>query len=134
LSRGIGIIILCLACGYLMRISFFKRIRNWMDQRLTMYIPGYKSYRDTAITQLEGKEEALPYKNAALATVNGMQQPCFVMETLSDGRYVVFFPVAGNVTQGIVSLLVAENVQVLQRVDMRSYSEAINKLGLGIGK
>jgi uncharacterized membrane protein len=131
---GLAIILFCFLCGYLVRLSFFRFMSDWTDRKLRKHVPGYEVYREMAISKLEQKEEALPYESAAWADMFGMLQPCFLMETMPDGKYVVFFPTAGNTKEGIVLVLDKDKVKVCPDVDMRAFRNAISNLGLGFAK
>lgn len=130
----ISIIVLCIICGYLVRIAFFKSISSWVDKQMMTHIPGYSVYREMAMSKLEDKEEALPYESAAWLMVDDMQQPAFLMEIMADGRLVIFVPTAGNVKEGNVFVLGAEKVQLCNNVDMKQFRLAIGNLGIGLVK
>jgi uncharacterized membrane protein len=128
---GIGLLLLCLLCGYLVRISFFNQFRNWLDSKLAHYIPGYVVYREMAISKLDKtKEELLPYESAAWIEVDEMQQPCFVIKTIPDGRCVIYLPTAGNVKEGTLFVLPKEKVQLCEGVELRKFNLAISNLGM----
>ena len=127
------IILLCLLCGYLVRIALFKKASNWMDNKLMQLIPGYKAYREMALSKLEPQEEVLPYHSAAWFNAGGMLQPAFIMETLADGRMVLFVPTAGNIREGIVCVADASHVQLCPDADMKALRLAVANLGIGLG-
>jgi len=52
-----------------------------------------------ALAKLEQKEEAVPYESAARIDVDEGQCPRFLMETMPDGRSVVFMPVAAGLEE-----------------------------------
>ncbi len=131
---AITITVLCILCGYLVRISFFKSVSGWIDKKMMTHIPGYSVYREMALSRLEEKEEALPYKSAVWLKVDDMQQPAFLMETMPDGRLVVFAPTAGNVKEGGVFVLPEDKVQLCNDVDMKKFGLVINNLGIGLSK
>ncbi len=129
-----GIILICIVCGYLVRISFFKSARDWVDQKLMAHIPGYAVYREMALTKLEEREEALPYESAAWVSIDNVQQPAFLMERMSDGKMIVFIPTAGNVKEGTLLKLPASSVELCPDKDMKAFRIAIENLGIGMSK
>ncbi len=131
---AISLIIFCMLCGYLVRVSFFKSVSRWLDKKMMAHIPGYSVYREMALSKLEPKDEVLPYESAAWINVNEVQQPGFLMETMPDGRLVVFMPVAGNTKEGTVWVLPADKVTVGRHTDMKAFRTAVNNLGVGLGK
>lgn len=131
----ISFIILCIICGYLMRVAFFKQISSWVDDKLRKTIPGYEVYHQMALSKLEKNEEILPYESAAwIKLEEGVMQPAFVMETLPDNRSVIFKPSAGNVKEGEVLLIENGKIERCDDYDMRAFKMAINNLGLGLSK
>lgn len=130
----LSLIVLCIICGYLVRIAFIKSISRWVDQQMMSHIPGYSVYREIAMSKLEDKEEALPYESAAWLLVDDMEQPAFLMEKMPDGRLVVFVPTAGNAKEGNVFVLPADKVKLCKDTDMRPFKMAITNLGLGLSK
>ena len=128
----LSLILLCLFCGYLIRVALFKHLSEWVDGKLRKTIPGYEVYREMAMSRLEQKEEMLPYESAAWATVGDGQVPAFIMETCSDGSLVIFIPSAGNTKEGAILLMEQNRVSRCPDVEMRQFKMAISNLGLGL--
>lgn len=131
---AISIIVLCIICGYLVRIAVFKSVSSWVDKQMAAHIPGYSVYHEMAISKLEDKEEALPYESAAWLLMDGAQQPAFLMNTMADGRLVIFVPTAGNIKEGSLFVLPAEKVLLCKNVDMKKFRLAIRNLGIGLSE
>jgi hypothetical protein len=98
----IGFLLLCLVCGYLVKVAFFKQFNKWIEDKMAKYIPGYQTYREMALSKIEPKDEVLPYTSAAWLRKDGLMQPCFIESATSNYRLVVFVPQAGNVKEGAV--------------------------------
>jgi uncharacterized membrane protein len=130
----IALILLCVFCGYLMRIAFFKHFSQWTDNKLRKFIPGYEVYHQMALSKLERKEEMLPYEACAWVKNEDGLQPAFIMETLHDNRLVVFLPSAGNVKEGEIRVMESSNVERRDDYDMRAFKMSITNLGLGFAK
>src|SRR6186713_259588 len=45
----IGFLLLCLVCGYLVRVATFKRFNRWIERKMVKHVPGYQTYRDMAL-------------------------------------------------------------------------------------
>ena len=131
---SIGIIIVCIICGYLMKISTFKFVNRWLDRKLETAIPGYKAYRDMALSKIENKEEVLPYLKAVWVRVNDLDQPGFLTENLPDGSFVVFVPLTGNSKQGNIYIVPPQKVRILPEANIKSFLKAIDEKGIGIPK
>lgn len=130
----VSIIILCIICGYLVRISFFNAISKWLDKKLAATIPGYLVYREMAMAKLTEKEEALPYESAVWITLDDIQQPGFLIEKMQDGKLVIFIPTAGNVKEGAVFTIPPDKVQQRPDADMKQLKLAISNIGIGLSK
>jgi uncharacterized membrane protein len=132
---SISILLLCLLCGYLVRITFFQNIRNWIDQKLMDLIPGYQVYREMAINKLVDEEKPLPYESAAwLLRADQTEQPVFLMETTAQGELIIFAPTAGNVQTGTILKVPANMVRIDRNVDMKSFRLLFSNLGIGVSK
>jgi uncharacterized membrane protein len=131
---ALSLIILCIICGYMVRISFFKSVSTWIDKKMTKNIPGYSVYREMALSKLEDKEEVIPYKSAAWINTDNKQQPGFLMETMPDGKFVIFIPTAGNIKEGAVFTVASTEVQLCTNTDMKAFRTAINNMGAGLSK
>lgn len=129
---AISIIILCILCGYLVRIAFFKSVSKWVDKKMMAHIPGYTVYREMALSKLEDKEEALPYKDALWLKTDNFQQPGFLMEYMDDGRLIVFIPTAGNASEGSIFTVAENDVSICAGADLKAFKMAITNLGLGL--
>lgn len=130
----VSLILCCILCGYLVRISLFKRISKWLDRTLMNLIPGYSVYREMAISKIDKKEEAVPYECVAFINGDDGQQPAFLMEKMADGKLVIFVPFAGNPKEGQIVIMTADKVQLNRDIDMKAFRLAINNLGLGLSK
>ena len=65
---SISLVAICLLCGYLVRITFFKHISAWIDEKLRKLVPGYEKYHQLAALKLKG-EEMFPRRYDLLAQV-----------------------------------------------------------------
>jgi hypothetical protein len=132
---SISILMICLACGYLVRITFFQNIRNWIDLKLMDLIPGYQVYREMALNKLVDEEKPLPYQSAAwLVRADLTEQPVFLMETTAQGEMVIFAPAAGSVQTGTILKVPANMVRVERNIDMKTFKLLFSNLGMGISK
>jgi uncharacterized membrane protein len=131
---AISIILFCLICGQLVRLRLFRSVSNWVDEKMAANIPGYSIYREMALSKLKEKEEALPYQCALWLTVEKTWKPGFLVETMTDGRLVVFIPTAGNVKEGEVLIVSPDDVKQSPQADMRKFRLAISNLGIGLSE
>jgi uncharacterized membrane protein len=132
LISSISILVFCVLAGYIVRLTFMASFRDWLDSKLADILPGYSTYREMALQKLNKEPEKLPYAVALLIHENSYDVPGFLMDTLTDGRLVVFVPVAGNAKEGRIIILPSGDVKVLENVDINQIHTAINKLGTGM--
>lgn len=131
---ALGLMLFCIICGYLMRIAFFKAVSAWVDHKLMSNIPGYSAYREMALSKLEENKRPLPYKCAAWINEGDTVLPAFLMETMDDGRLVMFIPTAGSTMTGKVIILPATRVTLLPQTDVKAMKIALDSLGIGLSK
>ncbi|WP_336515310.1 hypothetical protein [Pollutibacter soli] len=130
----IGLIIVCLLCGYLVKISFFRSVSKWVDKKMMTHIPGYSVYREMAMSKLEAREETLPYKTALWLKKDNFLQPGFLMDYTDNGKLIVFIPTAGNVKEGNIFTVDDTDVMLSEESDMKAFKNAISNLGIGLNK
>lgn len=126
------IILFCVLCGYLVRVSFFRSIRDWLDEKLAANIPGYSTYRAMAMSQLDSKEEPLPFESAVWVQVHQCEQPGFISGRFADGRLLVFVPNPGNTAEGELYRVREDQVEYCRDTDMRNFLKAIGEKGNGL--
>ncbi|SCY07238.1 DUF502 domain-containing protein [Flavobacterium caeni] len=131
---AVSLILFCLLCGYLVRIAFFKAISKWVDRKLMANIPGYSIYREMALSKLEDHDKALPFESVVWVKRDAAEQPGFLMETMPDGRLVIFFPTAGKTLEGEVIVIAADQVRKMPETDMKAMKIALDNLGIGLSK
>jgi uncharacterized membrane protein len=94
-------LLVCAAAGYLVRVSFLKRVSERVDAQLNGMFPGYRQLR-TQTTKRIGvaAEEEEPRFEACLIKVQELWQPGYVIEQNPDGTVTVFVPQAPAGAQG----------------------------------
>jgi uncharacterized membrane protein len=125
---AIGCLLLgCFLAGLLAETAII-RVLGDRAERLAMSIPGYALMKNVGAS-LVGYEGKHPVKTV-LVRFEASWQLGFLMETLADGRQVVFVPGVPRALVGTLHILPAERVQVLAL----SVSAALDILGrLGVG-
>lgn len=129
---ALGIIMVCVLCGYLVRVSFFKRMSSWVDRKMASNIPGYTTYKELAMSKLEPAKQTLNYQSAVWIEINQKQQPGFLLERFADGRMLIFVPQAGNVVQGELYRVRDEQVEICIDTDMQVFLKSIEEKGAGL--
>jgi uncharacterized membrane protein len=98
-------------CGLFVNIRLLKRFRDWIENSILQYIPGYLTARSQILSRVEKQKDLrIP---AMVETVNGFRPGLIIVE--SESAAVVFFPSAPDTNNGMI-----ETVPVikLNRIDM----------------
>ena len=126
-SGVLALIALCFLAGLVAETAIIR----WLGARaewLAQSVPGYALMKNVG-ANLVGIEGKHPVKTV-LVRFEESWRLGFTMETLSDGRHVVFVPGVPRALVGTLHIIAAERVQVLTM----SVSAALDVLGrLGVG-
>jgi uncharacterized membrane protein len=126
-SAVLGMVLTCFLAGLFAETAIIRRLGE-RAERLALSVPGYALMKNVGanLVGIEGKHPA----KTALVRFDASWQLGFLMETLSDGRHVVFVPGVPRALVGTLHILAADRVQVLAM----SVSAALDLLGrLGVG-
>jgi uncharacterized membrane protein len=126
-SAVLGVVFACFLAGLFAETAIIRRLGE-RAERLALSIPGYALMKNVGanLVGIEGKHPA----KTALVRFEASWQLGFLMETLADGRYVVFVPGVPRALVGTLHIIAADRVQVLAM----SVSGALDVLGrLGVG-
>ena len=96
------LLLVCIAAGYLVRVSFLKRISERIDDRLSDLIPGYSQLRSETKKKVGADAEREAVFPACLVKVHDIWQPGYVIEEHPDGTQTVFVPRVPAVGSGQV--------------------------------
>src|SRR5262249_36573821 len=108
LSAVLGLVAGCFLAGLLAETAIIRRLTDWAE-RLAVSVRGYalKKNVGASLVGIEGKHPA----KTVLVRFEGWWQLGFLMETLSDGRHVVFIPGVPRALVGTLHILAADRVQ-----------------------
>jgi uncharacterized membrane protein len=117
----------CFLAGLLAETALLRAVGD-RAERLALSIPGYALLKNVG-TNLAGIEGKRPVKTV-LVRFEASCQLGFLMDTLDDGRHVVFVPGVPRALVGALHILAADRVEMLNM----SISTALDVLGrLGVG-
>ena len=125
------LIVICLACGLLVRVAFVSAFGNAVEAWLAEYIPGYATYKAMAEEKLQNKIRLLPYQ-AALIRHGDFWRPAYVVEQDRDGNAIVFVPEAPDTTRGNVLLAAGDQVTLLSTLTANQLDTALKAMGKGL--
>lgn len=123
----LALLVLCFLAGLLAETAIVRGVGS-RAERLALSLPGYALMKNVG-TSMVGMEGVSPVR-----TVEVRSETCsqlgFLMETLPDGRHVVFIPGVPRALVGSLLIVDADRVQILEM----PVSKALDVLGrLGIG-
>ena len=128
---GVLLVVICLACGLLVRVAFVSAVGNAVEAWLAQYIPGYATYKAMAEEKLQHKVRLLPYQ-AALIKLGDHWRPAYVVEQDRDGNSVVFVPEAPDTSRGKVFLVGRDQVTLLSSLTANQLDASLKGMGKGL--
>ncbi len=106
-------------------------IRHLVDraERLALAVPGYALMKNVGanLIGIEGKHPV----RTVLVRCEATYQLGFLMETLADGRHVVFIPGVPRALVGTLHIVPADRVQILA-MSVSASLDALGRLGVGL--
>ena len=124
-------LILCIIAGYLVRVSFLKRISQRIDRQLNEMIPGYSQLRSQTTNKIGVANDQEPLFEACLVRVQDLWQPGYIVEQNPGGTQTVFVPQAPAFTVGQVYVVDSDRIKKLD-MDSAALNARLKQLGKGI--
>jgi len=125
------LLLVCIAAGYLVQISFLKRMSERIDQRLNELIPGYSQIRAETKKKIGVDQKGEPSFPACLVKVQELWQPGYVIEEHLDGTRTVFVPRVPPVGSGQVYVAHPGQLKDL-RIDSLGLNTHLKQFGKGM--
>lgn len=121
------IILIFYICGLLVRFAFIGKIKNWVEDNLLQYIPGYLTYKVKVETKLIKKtEEWLP----VLVKTDEGARPALLIE-VKDQMSTVFFPNCPDTNYGVIWVVDSVRVKHLSG-DANTLLKSVQYSGKGL--
>ena len=96
-------VVVCGVAGFLVHISFLRRLGDRIDQRLGRFVPGYTQLQSETRKKVGAeKEQEPPRFEACLVRVHELWEPGYIVELNRDGTETVFVPQAPSGSYGHV--------------------------------
>ncbi len=127
---GLGVVLLCFLAGLYAESAILRRLSE-RAERLALSIPGYALMKNVGVSFV-GIEEKAPTKTV-LVRFEASWQLGFLMETLADGRGVVFIPGVPRALVGTLHLVAPDRLQVLD-IPVATTLDILGRLGIGLGE
>ena len=124
------LLLLCVVAGFLVKLTVFKRMSDWLDEKLAAFIPGYNDLRkETEIKIGAGPNEEV--FETCLVHTQEHWEPAYLIDVADTGDATVFIPVAPNFTTGQVAIVPSDCFRKL-KIDSKALNGYLKKLGKGI--
>jgi len=123
-------LLLCILSGYLVKLSVFKRMSDWLDDKLASFIPGYTDLRKQTETKI-GKGPQEQVFETCLVQTQEQWKPAYLIDVAENGDAVVFVPAAPTFNTGQVLMAPANSYKKLN-IDSAALNACLKKLGKGL--
>lgn len=100
-------------CGLLVKFAFVTRLKDWLEENLLQYIPGYLTYKSKMQEKLENRTEP---RKAILAKINNGWRPGFLVNSQPEG-IVVFIPSSPETDRGEIWVLQQGDIKEIGLAD-----------------
>jgi uncharacterized membrane protein len=124
----LSVVIGCFLAGLFAETAIIRRLGEHAE-RLALAVPGYALMKNVG-ANLVGIEGRHPAKTV-LVRFEASWQIGVLMETLSDGRHVVFVPGVPRALVGTLHIIAADRVLVLT-MSVAAALDALGRLGVGL--
>jgi uncharacterized membrane protein len=128
---GVLLILIWIACGLLVRLSFVDAFNKGVEQLLVKYVPGYSMYKAMAEDKLHQRTRTLPYASVLFRAEPGWQ-PAFLIEQDVDGHCVLFVPSAPDTSTGNVLLATRDQLRFLPAITANQLDASLKTMGKGL--
>ena len=124
------LLLICVMAGFLVRLTVFKRMSDWLDEHLARFIPGYNDLRKETELKIgvEPKEEVF---ETCLIQTQEHWKPAYLIDVAESGDATVFIPTAPTFNTGQVAIVPAGCYRKL-KIDSQLLNSYLMKLGKGI--
>jgi uncharacterized membrane protein len=122
--------LLCILAGFLVKLSIFKRMSDWLDNKLASFIPGYTDVRKQTETKIGKAPEEQVFETCLVHTQEHWK-PAYLIDTAENGDAVVFIPAAPTFNTGQVIMAPANSYKKL-KIDSKALNACLKKLGKGL--
>ena len=122
----------CGLAGFLVRLSFLRRLSDRVDARLGRTVPGYAQLRSETKKKVGAEKEPEPPRfEACLVQIHELWEPGYIIEENPDGTDTVFVPQAPAGTYGQVYVVHPSQLQKLG-IDSVELKAHLKDFGKGI--
>lgn len=125
-------LVVCGAAGFLVRVSFLRRLGDRVDDRLSRFVPGYTQLRSETKKKVGAEKDPGPPRfEACLIRIQDLWEPGYIIEQNRDGTDTVFVPQAPAGSYGHVYVAHPSQLQKLG-IDSVELAAHLKEYGRGI--
>lgn len=128
---GLLLILIWIACGLLVHISFVGAVNKAVERLLIKYIPGYSTYKAMAEDRLHQRTRTLPYASVLVRRDLGWQ-PAFLIEQDAEGNCVLFAPRAPDTSAGTILLARRDQLRFMPTITANQLDASLKTMGKGL--
>ncbi|GAO45478.1 hypothetical protein [Flavihumibacter petaseus] len=124
-------LLICIIAGFLVKMTLFKRMSDWLDGKLADFVPGYgdlKKETEVKIGTATVKEDV--YETCMVHT-DGYWKPAYLIDVDANDNATVFIPAAPVFSNGQVVVVPAGTYKKLP-IDSGVLNSHLKKLGKGL--
>jgi len=126
----VGVVLACFLAGIVAETALVSGLGR-RAERLALLVPGYALMKRVG-ADLIGVEGKRPVRTV-LVRLEASWQIGFLMDTLADGRHVVFVPGVPKALVGTLHIVDADRVQILA-MSVSAALDVLSSLGVGLGE
>ena len=126
----VALLALCFFAGLVARTTLTRRLVKGVENLVLTTVPGYALMKNVGenLVGVEGADR----RKTVVVRFEASSRVGFWMDTLPDGRVVVFLPNAPNAMTGELHLCPPDRVEVLE-VSITAALDCLGCLGIGFG-
>ncbi len=124
-------ILMAFIFGLLMKAKFIERIRDFLENNVLRFVPGYEFIKMRLMMTVGGDEKS--EQRAVLVRIDDGWSPAFLIEEGPDGNCVVFVPDVPKSNSGSVYVVLPEQVKHLS-IKFKELDLAVRNYGKGLIK
>lgn len=122
-------LLLCVMAGFLVKMTIFKRMNDWLDGKLSDFLPGYSDLKKDAEVKIGTAKEAV--FETCLVHTEEHWKPAYLIDADEGGNATVFIPTAPTFTIGQVVVVPAGSYKKL-KIDSSVLNSYLGSLGKGL--
>lgn len=122
-------LLMCVVAGFLVKMSIFKSMSDWLDRKLADFIPGYSDIKKETESKIGATAEVV--FETCLVQTKEHWKPAYLIDVDGHGNATVFMPTAPTFTTGQVAVVPAGSYRKL-KIDSKTLNDYLAKLGKGL--